>query len=71
MGIYTQKYKIKYTDIDRNNKLSLQSLINYLQEIAGEHSTLVRIWLKQYSSDSPCMDYFRLENKNVFASQIQ
>ena len=46
MGIYTQKYKIKYSDIDRNNKLSLPSLINYLQELAGEHSTSVRIWFK-------------------------
>ena len=46
MGIYTEKYKLKYSDIGKNNNLSLKSLINYLQEIAGEHSSSVRIWFK-------------------------
>ena len=46
MGIYTEKYKLKYSDIDKDNHLSLKSLINYLQEIAGEHSSSVRIWSK-------------------------
>lgn len=46
MGIYTQKYKLKYSDIGKDNYLNLKSLINYLQEVSGEHSTSVRIWFK-------------------------
>ena len=46
MGIYTETYKLRYSDIGRNNHLDLKSLIRYLQEIAGEHSTSVRIWFE-------------------------
>ena len=47
MGIYTQKYKLRYSDIGNDNNLSLKSLINYLQEVAGEHSSSVRLWIKR------------------------
>lgn len=38
MGIYTYNYNIKYSDVDRNNKLTLKSLVETLQEAAGKHS---------------------------------
>ncbi len=41
MGIYTQKYKLKYSDIGKNNQLNIKSLIGYLQEAAGNHSSSV------------------------------
>lgn len=41
MGIYTEKYKLKYSDIGKNNHLTLKSLIGYLQEAAGNHSSSV------------------------------
>lgn len=40
MGVYTEKYKIKYSDVDNNNLLTLSSLVNYLQDAAGSHSSL-------------------------------
>lgn len=46
MGIYTGTYKIKYSDIGKNNNLNLKSLIDYMQEVAGEHSSSVRLWIK-------------------------
>ena len=41
MGVYTEKFKIKYSDVDHENKLTLRSLVGYLQEIAGDHSSAV------------------------------
>ncbi len=40
MSIYSQKFKLKYSDIGKSNKFNIKSLIAYLQEIAGSHSTL-------------------------------
>ena len=41
MGIYSEKYIIKYSDIGKSNKLSLRCLTNYLQEAACAHSNLI------------------------------
>lgn len=41
MGIYSEKYIVKYSDIGKSNKLNLKSLTNYLQEVACAHSDLV------------------------------
>ena len=49
MGIYTEKYKLKYSDIDKNNHLTLSSLINYLQDAAGNHSSLAGYGLNNIS----------------------
>lgn len=38
MGIFTYNYKIKYSDISRNNKLTLKAMVGMLQEVAGLHS---------------------------------
>ena len=35
MGIYIEKYKIKYSDVDKKNQLTISSLVNYLQDAAG------------------------------------
>lgn len=40
MGIYTESFTIRYTDVDRFNRLTLKSLITYFQEIAGRHSEI-------------------------------
>lgn len=40
MGIYSQKFKLKYGDIGKSNRLNIKSLISYLQEMAGAHSSL-------------------------------
>ena len=40
MGVYVQNFKLKYDDIGRYNTLNLKSLIGYLQEVAGQHSSL-------------------------------
>ena len=70
MGIYTRKYKLKYSDIGINNHLNLKSLIDYLQEVAGEHSASVRLWFEWYSKNSYCLACIGLEIKNVFTSKI-
>lgn len=49
MGIYVQKFKLKYEDIGRSNKFNIKSLISYLQEIAGAHSSLVGYGLNDIS----------------------
>ena len=49
MGIYTETYKLKYHDIGKNNHLNLKSLISYLQEAAGEHSSSVGYGLNDKS----------------------
>ena len=41
MGIYSEEYIIKYSDIGKSNKLTLKALTNYLQEVACAHSDLV------------------------------
>lgn len=41
MSIYIEKYKLKYSDIGKDNHLNLKSLIGYLQEVAGSHSSSV------------------------------
>ena len=46
MGIYTEKYKLKYSDIGKDDHLNLKSLISDLQETASNHSSSVRIWFK-------------------------
>lgn len=38
MAIFSYNYKIKYSDIGENNKLTLKSLVAFLQEAAGAHS---------------------------------
>lgn len=38
MSIFTYNYRVKYSDISRNNKLTLKSLVAFLQEAAGAHS---------------------------------
>lgn len=38
MGIHTYYYQIKYSDVDKNNLLSMKSLVSILQETAGMHS---------------------------------
>ena len=38
MGVFTYSYRVKYSDISRNNKLTLKSLVAFLQEAAGAHS---------------------------------
>lgn len=38
MSVFTYKYKIKYSDIGTENKLTLQALLAILQEAATEHS---------------------------------
>lgn len=38
MSIFTSNYRIKYSDIGRNNKLTLKALVALLQEVAGAHS---------------------------------
>lgn len=40
MSIYSDKFTLKYGDIGKSNKLNIKSLIYYLQEIAGKHSSL-------------------------------
>ena len=40
MAIFTYNYKIKYSDVDRNNKLTLKSLVDTLQEAAIGHSEI-------------------------------
>ena len=40
MGVFTYSYKVKYSDIGRNNKLTLKSLVAFLQESAGGHSAV-------------------------------
>lgn len=39
MGVYSRKIKLRYSDIGRDNALNLKSLIGYLQEMAGAHSS--------------------------------
>lgn len=38
MGIFTYTYKIKYSDIGTNNKITLKALVDTLQEAAIAHS---------------------------------
>lgn len=38
MGTFTYKYKVKYSDVGRNNKLTLKALVSLLQEGASSHS---------------------------------
>ena len=38
MAVFTYNYKIKYSDVDKNNKLTLKSLVDTLQEAAIGHS---------------------------------
>ena len=40
MGIYSKKIRLRYSDIGSSNRLNLKSLIGYLQEMAGAHSSL-------------------------------
>ena len=49
MGIYIEKYKIKYSDVDKKNQLTISSLVNYLQDAAGGHSSLVGYGLNDIS----------------------
>ena len=42
MSYFETKFKIRYSDINRNNKVRPQALIRYLQEIAGLHSDSVQ-----------------------------
>lgn len=41
MSIYSRKIKLRYSDIGNSNELNLKSLIGYLQEMAGAHSSSV------------------------------
>lgn len=38
MSIYVYDYKVKYSDVGKNNKLTLKALVNTLQEAAVNHS---------------------------------
>lgn len=40
MGIYTENFTIRYTDVDKLNRLTLKSLVKYFQEVAGMHSQI-------------------------------
>lgn len=40
MGVYTENFTVRYTDVNRFNRLTLKSLITYCQEIAGRHSEI-------------------------------
>lgn len=40
MGVYTKRFKLRYDDIGTSNQLNIKSLIRYLQEMAGAHSSL-------------------------------
>ena len=50
MGTYSEKYTVKYSDIGKENKLSLKSLTNYLQEVACAHSDFVGCGLNHTST---------------------
>lgn len=39
MSIYSEKIRLKYSDIGKNNELNIKSLVAYLQEMAGAHSS--------------------------------
>lgn len=39
MSVYSEKIKLKYSDIGKSNEFNLKSLIGYLQEMAGAHSS--------------------------------
>lgn len=38
MAIYTKKEQIKYLDVDKNNKLTNRAILNFMQDVAGEHA---------------------------------
>lgn len=38
MAIYTKKEKIKYLDVDKNNKLTNRAILNFMQDVAGAHA---------------------------------
>ena len=40
MAIFTYNYRIKYSDVDKNNKLTLKALVDTLQEAAIGHSEI-------------------------------
>ena len=40
MSVFTYNYKIKYSDVDKNNKLTLNALVDTLQEAAIGHSEI-------------------------------
>ena len=40
MKTYTKKEKIKYLDVDKNNKLTNRAIINLMQNVAGEHANI-------------------------------
>ena len=38
MEYYLEKYKIKYSDVDRNNKCKISRILDFFQDIATSHS---------------------------------
>lgn len=40
MSIYSEKIKLKYSDIGKSNSLNIKSLLGYLQEMACSHSDI-------------------------------
>lgn len=65
MAIYEYKTRIRYTDINEENKLSDKGLMNILNEAAGKHSDSVRLWIKPKTRNTYCMDDFILEYTNI------
>ena len=46
MAVYEFNTRIRYTDVNEENKLSDKGVLNILSEAASKHSQSIRIWIK-------------------------